>query len=162
MSPKTQFSIRQLAPSDVPLMQSLMTVFGEVFDEKQTYCAARPSSNYLTQLLGSDHFIALAALRDDAVVGGLAAYVLPKFEQERSEIHLYDLAVDAGHRRLGIATALIAELEKIAAAMGAYLIFVQADQGDDPAINLYSKLGAREDVLHFDIKIEAVTSDSKQ
>jgi aminoglycoside 3-N-acetyltransferase I len=30
-------------------------------------------------------------------------------------------------------------------------VFVQADHGDDAAIALYTKLGAREDVLHFDI-----------
>jgi aminoglycoside 3-N-acetyltransferase I len=30
---------------------------------------------------------------------------------------------------------------------------VQADHGDDPAIKLYSKLGHREDVLHFDIAV---------
>jgi aminoglycoside 3-N-acetyltransferase I len=29
---------------------------------------------------------------------------------------------------------------------------VQADYGDDPAIALYTKLGRREDVLHFDIE----------
>jgi aminoglycoside 3-N-acetyltransferase I len=29
--------------------------------------------------------------------------------------------------------------------------FVQADLGDDAAIALYTKLGVREDVLHFDI-----------
>ena len=34
---------------------------------------------------------------------------------------------------------------------GIYVIFVQADQGDDAAIALYTKLGVREDVLHFDI-----------
>jgi hypothetical protein len=33
------------------------------------------------------------------------------------------------------------------------VIFVQADRGDDAAIALYSKLGAREDVLHFDIAV---------
>lgn len=27
------------------------------------------------------------------MVGGLAAYVLPKFEQERSEVYIYDLAI---------------------------------------------------------------------
>jgi len=32
---------------------------------------------------------------------------------------------------------------------------VQADHGDDPAIELYSKLGVREDVIHFDIEVEA-------
>ena len=45
----------------------------------------------------------------------------------------------------------ILELKKIAAARGAYVIFVQADLGDAPAIALYTKLGTREDVLHFDI-----------
>ncbi|GAB4198636.1 MAG: hypothetical protein Tsb002_33740 [Wenzhouxiangellaceae bacterium] len=34
---------------------------------------------------------------------------------------------------------------------GAWVIFVQADLGDEPAINLYRKLGVQESVLHFDI-----------
>jgi aminoglycoside 3-N-acetyltransferase I len=37
---------------------------------------------------------------------------------------------------------------------GAYVIFVQADLGDEPAIALYAKLGIREEVLHFDIAVE--------
>src|SRR3954467_3517625 len=53
-----------------------------------------------------------------------------------------------------IATALIARLGEIAARRGAYVIYVQADYGDDPAIALYEKLGVREAMLHFDIKIE--------
>jgi aminoglycoside 3-N-acetyltransferase I len=84
-------------------------------------------------------------------VGGLAGYVLPKFEQQRSEFYLYDLAVAEAHRRQGIATALIRELQHVAADRGVYVIFVQADHGDDPAIALYTSLGIREDVLHFDI-----------
>jgi aminoglycoside 3-N-acetyltransferase I len=87
-------------------------------------------------------------------VGGIAAYELKKFEQERSEIYIYDLAVAALHRREGIATALIAELRKIAAGRGAYVIFVQADRRDAPAIALYTKLGTRKDALHFDIPIK--------
>ena len=31
------------------------------------------------------------------------------------------------------------------------MVYVQADYGDDPAIALYTKLGTREDVMHFDI-----------
>lgn len=86
-------------------------------------------------------------------MGCIAAYELKKFEQERSEIYIYDLAVAAAHRREGIATALITKLQKIAAARGVYVIFVQADLSDAPAIALYTKLGTREDVLHFDIPI---------
>jgi len=147
-------SICQLAATDLALMEGLLVVFGEAFDEVDTYSASRPSEEYLKRLLSSDYFIALAALKNGAVVGGLAAYELQKFEQERSEIYIYDLAVAADHRREGIATALIQELKKIAVARAAYVIFVQADIGDDPAIALYTKLGIREDVLHFDIAVD--------
>jgi aminoglycoside 3-N-acetyltransferase I len=95
-------------------------------------------------------------LKNGNVVGGIAAYELRKFEQERREIYIYDLAVSAAHRREGIATTLIEELKQVAARRGAYVIFVQADTGveDGPAIALYTKLGVREDVLHFDIAVE--------
>ena len=67
------------------------------------------------------------------------------------DIYIYDLAVDEPFRRRGIATGLIDKLRAVAVARGAWVIFVQADPGDAPAVALYSKLGAREDVLHFDI-----------
>jgi aminoglycoside 3-N-acetyltransferase I len=61
--------------------------------------------------------------------------------------------VAAAHRRQGIATALVLELKKVAAARGAYVMFVQADLSDAPAIALYEKLGRREDVVHFDLTV---------
>jgi aminoglycoside 3-N-acetyltransferase I len=151
------YRIRLLTSEDLELMEAMMTTFGKAFDEVDTYTAARPSQAYLQRLLDSDTFIALAALKHGSVVGGIAAYELQKFEQERSEIYIYNLAVEAMHRREGIATALIQELKKIAAARSAYVMFVQADISDEPAISLYTKLGVREDVLHFDI---AVAGDS--
>jgi aminoglycoside 3-N-acetyltransferase I len=136
-------------------LEALLTTFGDAFNDVETYTGNRPRVDYLRQLLDSEYFIALAALRNGQVVGGLAAYELKKFEQERSEIYIYDLAVAKEHRREGIATALIEELKRIAAARGAYVIFVQADTAveDEPAIALYTKLGVREDVLHFDIPV---------
>ena len=131
----------------------MMTMFGEAFDEADTYTGRRPGREYVERLLGRDSFIALAAMDAGDVVGGLAAYVLEKFEQERSEIYIYDLAVAEAHRRRGIATALIEALRDIAAERGAWVVFVQADHGDAPAIELYSRLGVREDVLHFDIEV---------
>ncbi len=154
MSSSDPISIHALTPDDLPVMEAMLTIFGAAFNDAETYSRARPSAAYLKRLLGSDYFIALAALKSGEVVGGIAAYELRKFEQERSEIYIYDLAVAAAHRREGIATALILELKKIAAASGAYVIFVQADLGDAPAIALYTKLGTREDVLHFDITIK--------
>jgi aminoglycoside 3-N-acetyltransferase I len=134
-------------------MKSLLATFREVFDDEQTYAAALPGTDYLRRLLAGDTFIALAAVEGEQTVGGLAAYVLAKFEQERSEIYIYDLAVAKTHRRQGIATALIIELRRIARERGACVIFVQADHGDDAAVALYTKLGRREDVMHFDIDV---------
>ena len=54
---------------------------------------------------------------------------------------------------------MIAELQKLEEARGAYVIFVQADYADAPAIALYTKLGVREDVLHFDIAPAAAAED---
>src|SRR5262245_19374586 len=147
------FTIRTLGPDDVALMQGMSAMFGQAFNEPETYGGARPSEAYLRRLLGGDSFIAVAALQGDQVVGGLAAYELRKFEQERSEIYIYDLAVAAACRRQGIATALIQQLKVIATARGAYVIYVQADLGDSPAIELYTRVGVREDVLHFDIAV---------
>jgi aminoglycoside 3-N-acetyltransferase I len=149
-------AIRHLAPSDLPVMRKLLRMFGEAFHEMETYAARPPADAWLERLRDDESFIALAALEGEEVVGGLAAYELRKFEQERSEIYIYDLAVAATHRRRGIATALIDRLREIASSRGAWVIFVQADTGaeDAAAIALYSKLGRREDVLNFDIAVD--------
>lgn len=150
---ESPFQIHQLAPGEHAIFGEMLTLFGEVFEDAKTYGERRPGAEYVDRLLRGDAFIALVARQGERVVGGLAAYELRKFEQERSEIYIYDLAVSAPHRRQRIATGLIEALQGIAAARGAYVIFVQADPGDDPAIALYTKLGVREDVLHFDIAV---------
>jgi aminoglycoside 3-N-acetyltransferase I len=150
------FTIQHITADEVPLMGAMMTALGKAFGDSDTYDGRRPDEAYLTKLLANEDFIALAAMDGDEVVGGLAAYVLRKFEQPRSEVYIYDLAVDESYRRAGIATALIGALKPIAKARGAYVIFVQADtnEEDQPAIALYTKLGSREDVLHFDIPVD--------
>ena len=153
-------SVSQIAADDAATLRALLAVFGDAFEDVATYTAKQPSADYLRRLLASDTFIALAAIKQGQVVGGLTAYQLYKFEQERSEIYIYDLAVAKAHRRRGIATALIQALKPIAKQRGAYVIFVQADNGDEPAIALYTKLGVREDVLHFDIAVEDKNTDS--
>jgi aminoglycoside 3-N-acetyltransferase I len=148
------FSYEHIGVADLPVLRELLAVFGEAFGEPDTYGAHQPDDAYLRGLLAKPHFIALAALAGDHVVGGLVAYELEKFEQARSEIYIYDLAVLEAHRCQGVATGLIRELQAISKARGAYVIFVQADLVDEPAIRLYQSLGEREDVLHFDIPVD--------
>ena len=147
------FEVRRLGPGDVVRVRQLNRLFGEAFAEPETYGAAPPSSAYFEGLLAKEHITVLVAVDGDEVVGGLVAYDLEKFEQARRETYIYDLAVAEAHRRRGIATALIRALQIDAEKRGCWVIFVQADYGDDPAIRLYEKLGVREEVLHFDIPV---------
>jgi len=145
------FTIQRLAVSDIALFRALNALFGEAFEDAEHYASKPPSDAYAAKVLAKDHIIPLVALSDGQVIGGLVAYELDKLEQQRSEIYIYDLAVDESARRQGVATALIKHLGEIAVSRGAWVIYVQADYGDDPAIALYTKLGVREDVMHFDI-----------
>ncbi len=130
----------------------LLSVFAKAFEDAESYQSAIPTDEYLASLLADPTFIPLVAVENNNVVGGLAAYVLRKFEQERSEIYIYDLAVLESHRRQGVATGLITKLREIAREIGSYVIYVQADPPDEPAVKLYESLGVREDVYHFDIE----------
>ncbi len=150
------FEIKQVTSRDHHLMNDLLDLFGEAFEEPEIYDGKRPDDVYMQKLLNNDAFIALVALKQNNVIGGLVAYELRKFEQKRSEIYIYDLAVAEKNRRCGVATALIENLKQIARKRSVWVIFVQADYTDEPAIRLYEKLGKREKVLHFDITVNNV------
>ncbi len=150
------FTIQQANPDDLLFMRSLLEAFGRGFDDYETYSANQPDDAYLERLLRGDSFVAFGAVEDGQVIGAIAAYALHKFEQARSEMFIYDLAVDEAHRRRGVATELIESLRAISRQRGAYAMFVQADtnEDDEAAIALYRTLGAEQQVLHFDIAVD--------
>ncbi|MGV1761708.1 AAC(3)-I family aminoglycoside N-acetyltransferase [Rhizobium sp. A22-96] len=145
--------IQRLSTGDAVKLQRLNELFGDAFHDPESYTSRPPSSEYLSRLLTKDHVIVLVSLDGDDVTGGLVAYELEKFEQERNELYIYDIAVAESRRRCGIATLLINQLVDIGAARKAHVVYVKADYGDEPAIALYSGLGDRAEVLHFDIAV---------
>lgn len=145
--------IERLSADDIDAARALNALFAREFDDDDSYLSRPPPESYMAQVLAKPGVIALIAREGTGIIGGLVAYELPKLEQERSEIYIYDLAVAEAHRRKGVATALINALGAMARDSGAWVIYVQADYGDEPAIALYTKLGSREDVMHFDIDV---------
>lgn len=157
MNPSTDLdsiTVHRLVSGDNLRFDVMLDLFAEVFDDPVSYSSARPKPDYRQALLARTDVVALVALAGQNVVGALVAYELPKFEQERSEFYIYDLAVAEKWRRCGVATAMIDDLKAIARTNGGWVIYVQADYGDEPAVALYTKLGTREDVMHFDLSLD--------
>ncbi|MEL6877750.1 MAG: GNAT family N-acetyltransferase [Pseudomonadota bacterium] len=146
--------VRRLGNDDVAGFRAMNAIFSDVFEEPENYASHPPDDAYCTRWLSNSHNVAILADVDGEAVGALAGYVLEKFEQVRTELYIYDLAVREQARRRGIATAMIEEMRQIARDYGAWTVFVQADvfEEDEPARSLYRKLASDETMAHhFDI-----------
>jgi aminoglycoside 3-N-acetyltransferase I len=154
------YEVARLMENDVASLRELNTLFARAFEDRETYEAQPPSDAYLRSTLARPEVTVLVARTGGVIVGGLVAYALHKLERERSEVYIYDLAVAEEHRRRGLATSLIESLKPIAVQQGAWVIFVQADPWDAPAMALYTSLGVREDVHHFDIPVTRLLGSS--
>ena len=101
------FTVHRLAAGDIAHFRALNAMFGKAFDDAESYGAKPPSDAYLEALLAKQHVIALVALSDGRVMGGLVAYELDKFEQERREVCLRTRSGVLGRWRFGELRALV-------------------------------------------------------
>lgn len=148
MNQKTKsFEIKRLDQSDLPLFKSLVDLFNTVFEEDPLHIG---NDANLAGLLGNLQFIALVALAENEVAGGLTAYELPLYYTEHAEVFLYDLAVKTEYQRMGIGKNLIRSLKQHCLRNGIGEFFVLAHEEDEHAIEFYRSTGGKpERVVNF-------------
>lgn len=159
VNPATSLAVEILRPGDSKLLCAMRRMFIEAFENPDSAAEATPSENYYETLLGTDTFVAIAAMKDGVLVGALTAYILPNLMSQTREVFLYDLATSHTHRRQGVATALIRALQSVKESLGASTIFVQAHQEDAEAVALYSRYGDAKEVFHFDFLRERLSAN---
>jgi len=142
----SSFQIKRLTKEHLADFHALVNVFNMVFEAESKI----GSETHLLKLLSSKNFIALAALTENEVVGGLTAYELPMYYSDSSEIFVYDLAVNPEYQRMGIGKRLIRSLKSHCIKHGIKEFFVMAHEEDKHAIEFYRATGGKsEKVVNF-------------
>ena len=135
MTQPAQTTVRRLGPGDEDVVRTLA--------EREPQVG----------LLEDEATIFLAAFQGTQPVGFVFGYELPRRHGAPSILFIYELEVDAACRRQGIATRLMAELERIARSRGITEGFVLTEPDNEPANILYESLGGeRSDTVMWDYR----------
>jgi GNAT superfamily N-acetyltransferase len=129
-------SVRRLTSVDTALARQLDELFdeGTVWDRAQGERFLADRSNLL-----------VVAFWDEQARGFASAHRLQRFDRRRAEVLLYEIGVAEPFRTRGIGTALIAEVKRWAAEVGADEVWVLAEATNTPALAFYRATGGEED-----------------
>ncbi|MFK8009497.1 MAG: GNAT family N-acetyltransferase [Saprospiraceae bacterium] len=100
---ENKIKISRLQEDDYKLFIELIELLNEVFEESNSIA----SKKQLKRLLTKQDFYAIAAFKNDKIVGGLTAYELEKYYNDRSELYIYDIAVKTELHNQGIGKELM-------------------------------------------------------
>jgi aminoglycoside 3-N-acetyltransferase I len=95
------------------------------------------------ELLADERTFFLVAFEREEPIGLVVAYELIRRHREPSQLFVYELGVEPEHRRRGVATALMAELARLARERGIRSGFVLTNESNSAAMALYERLGGR-------------------
>lgn len=82
------------------------------------------------------------AFRDGRPAGFALCYLLPRLDGGQM-VYVYEIAVTASLRRLGIGRALMAEAKRLARSTEARRLFLHTAPDNEPAARLYAAVGGR-------------------
>jgi ribosomal protein S18 acetylase RimI-like enzyme len=100
-----------------------------------------PTRERAGELLADERTVFLVAFDGDIPAGHVLAYELVRRHGPARMLFLYDVWVDERYRRRGIASALLAEVSRIARERGIEEGFVLTNASNEAAMRLYEAAG---------------------
>ncbi|MEO5582875.1 MAG: GNAT family N-acetyltransferase [Saprospiraceae bacterium] len=148
---KNKHLIIKLEHHDIMLFRNLLILFNEIFESDTDTI---PGDIYLKSLLANPDFLVFVLLIEDKVLGGVTAYLLPKYYSEASELYLYDVAIHPDLQRQGFGKEMIETVKQYCLSHRISEAFVDAHEEDKHAYEFYQSTGGVADkVFHFTYKL---------
>lgn len=132
----TNIEIRRVSAGDDALVMAARPLFDQAPDPAAIGRFLAAADHHL--------FLALAGGKPVGFVSGVEL----THPDKGTEMFLYELAVDEAHRRLGIASELVAALRDLARERGCYGMWVLTDHDNEAALGTYRKSGTDEESSH--------------
>jgi ribosomal protein S18 acetylase RimI-like enzyme len=136
----SELAVRPARPEDV---DALVALLGDLFSIEADFHPDPERQRRGLALLLDDRAraIVLVAERDRRVVGMVTAQLVISTAEGAPSAWVEDMIVDAAERGRGAGRALLEELERRAAALGATRLQLLADRENGPALGFYARLG---------------------
>ena len=134
------YTVKKLLATDLELATQLIQVWQKVDGIES---GTIPKKDYIIEALSKQHYHVFVALLDGTVVGGQTAYELQFFDEENTQMFLYELGVDEKHRQKGVAKALIAALKELCQEKSITTLYVSTEMDNEKAKNLYKATGGK-------------------
>jgi ribosomal protein S18 acetylase RimI-like enzyme len=100
-----------------------------------------PTREHVAEFLADDRMVFLVAFEDGRPTGFVFGYELLRRHGDPTIFFVYEVDVLEQYRRLGAATMLFRELERLARDRGIRRAFVFTAESNEPAMQLYRSVG---------------------
>ncbi len=100
------------------------------------------TKNSVQTFLNNSMNYLILAKENDMIIGILRAHYMPRLDDKKASILLYEIDVHPEHRQEGVGTALIEKLKEIASNEGIHEIWVVTNKSNEAAMVLYKTTGA--------------------
>jgi ribosomal protein S18 acetylase RimI-like enzyme len=103
---------------------------------------AAPTDDWTARFLSSEGHHLLVAVDDDDTPIGFVSGVETTHPDKGTEMFLYELAVDTGHRNRGVGRTLVGALAELARTRGCHGMWVATEPDNAAAVATYRAAGA--------------------
>ena len=99
------------------------------------------TQHHVRAFLEKPENVLIVATDNELPVGFVLAYLLDRADRDRRMMLFYEIEVSEGHRRRGLARAMVELLKSLCVQQGVFKMWVQTNRSNPAAVGLYESTG---------------------